>query len=233
MWSDLLYRSLAWILGHTLWRGELRDQENLPGSGPAVLVANHAGALGPIALCASLRRRLYPWVIADMLDVGLAAPYLRRDFTTRELGLTGWSSTAVSRLLAGVAVGLLQSIQCIAVWNNQAVLATYRQSLDYLELGKILLVFPEDPSQPPHAETGMRPFKPGFARLGRLFYSRTGKRLLFLPAAVSRSHRTIQLGVPRAFDPLGTGGRRHLTITRDLESAIGAMLISQPSSPRH
>jgi 1-acyl-sn-glycerol-3-phosphate acyltransferase len=231
VWSDLLYASLAWILRHSLWRGKLRGQENLPGRGPAVLVANHAGALGPIALCASLRRRLYPWVIADMLNPGLAAPYLRTDFTTRELGLSGGFSTAVSRLLAGIAVSLLRTIECVPVWSDRQVLATYRQSLDYLERGRILLIFPEDPSQPPDAETGMRPFKPGFARLGRLFYSRTGRRLPFLPAAVSQSQRTIRVGAPEGLDPLGGGGRQHIAITEKLETGIGAMLRGHASSP--
>jgi hypothetical protein len=224
VWSDLLYRSLAWVLDHTLWRGELRGQENLPGRGPAVLVANHAGTMGPISLCASLRPRLYPWATADMLDVSLAAPYLCRDFTTRELGPSGWSSTGLSSLLAGIAVGLLQTIECIPVWDDQRVLSTYRLSSDYLEKGRILLIFPEDPSQPPDAETAMRPFKPGFARLGRLYYSRTGERLAFLPAAVSRATRIIQFGAPITFDPLGPQRREHLRIARELELAIGAIL---------
>jgi len=226
----LLYRSLAWLLGHTLWRGQLWGQENLPHRGPAVLVANHAGALGPVALCVSLKSRLFPWVISDMLDDGLAAPYLRRDFTTRELGLSGRSSTLLSKLLAGIAVGLLQTIECIAVWSDRRVASTYRLSCDYLERGRMLLVFPEDPSQAPHAETGMRPFKPGFARLGRLYYSRTRQRLVFLPVAVSRVSRTVQIGAPATFDPLSTGDRQHLRITRTLESAIGAMLLAQKSS---
>ena len=229
----MLYRTLALLLGYTLWRGKLRGREYLPSPGPAVLVANHAGALGPIALCVSLRPRLYPWVISDMLDLDLAAPYLRKDFTARELGLSGWSATAVSRLLAGIAVGLLQTIECIPVWSDRKVLSTYRLSSDYLERGRILLVFPEDPSQPPHAGTGLRPFKPGFARLGRMHYSRTRKRLAFLPAAVSRSNRTVQLGVRITFDPAHGGRREHLRITTELESAIGAMLAGQRSTPRN
>jgi 1-acyl-sn-glycerol-3-phosphate acyltransferase len=232
VWSSLLYRSLAWLLGHTLWRGELRGGGNLPGRGPAVIVANHAGALGPIALCVSLKPRLYPWVISEMLDLDRAAPYLRRDFTTRELRLSGRTSTAVSVVLARIAVGLLQTIQCIPVWSDKKVLSTYRQSSDYLERGRILLIFPEDPTQAPHAETGMRPFKPGFARLGRLHFSRTGQRLPFLPAAVSGTNRTVQLGAPSAFDPGRTGGREHLRITGELELAIGAMLGGQKSLPR-
>ena len=231
MWSDSLYRSLAVLLGHTLWRGELRGRDNLPDQGPAVLVANHAGALGPIALCVSLRPRLYPWVISDMLDPNLAAPYLRRDFTTRELGLSGWPSMTVSRVLAGIAVCLLQTIECIPVWSGKKVLSTYRLSSDYLERGRILLIFPEDPSRPPHAETGMRPFKPGFARLGRLHYFRTGQRLIFLPVAVWRPNHTLEVGPPRTFDPRRTGGREHLRITRDLESAIDAMLVGDKALP--
>jgi hypothetical protein len=198
-----------------------------------VLVANHAGALGPIALCVSLRLRLYPWVISDMLDLDRAAAYLRRDFATRELGLAGWPSLAVSKSLARIAVGLLRTIECVPVWSDKRVLSTYRLSCDYLERGRMLLVFPEDPSRAPHAETGMRPFRPGFARLGRLYYSRTRQRLIFLPAAVSRLSRTIRLGAPSIFDPLSAGGREHLRIARALESAIGAMLVDQTTPAGH
>jgi hypothetical protein len=230
VWSDLLYRSLAWLLGRTLWRGALRGRQNLPHRGPAVLVANHAGALGPIALSVALRPRLYPWVIADMMDVHLAAPYLRMDFTTRELGLSGWASGALSALLARIAVSLLQTIECIPVWSDKKLLSTYRLSAEYLEKGRILLVFPEDPSRPPQAATGIRPFKPGFARLGRLYYSRSGRRLVFLPAAVSRANRTVQIGAPVGYDPLNSERRDHNRITKELESAIGAMLSAQTSS---
>ncbi|MHB8779196.1 MAG: hypothetical protein ACYC6R_15770, partial [Anaerolineales bacterium] len=78
--KDLLYRSLAAGFQAFIWGGEVMGEEILPEQGPAVLVANHLDALGPIAVVSCVPRRLHPWVVADMLDAKLAPEYLRWDF---------------------------------------------------------------------------------------------------------------------------------------------------------
>jgi hypothetical protein len=226
VWSALLYRCLAWLLDSMLWRAELLGRKNAPDSGPVAIVANHAGALGPIALCVALPR-LYPWLVADMLDLRLAAPYFRKDFTERELGLSGWTSAAVSALLTSIAVHLLRAIGCVPVWSDRRLLSTYKLSSEYLDAGRRLLILPEDPTRLSSPKTGMRPFKQGFARLGAVHFSRAGQRVAFLPAVVSRNGRTIRLGRPFLFDPSGVGWREHSRISGSLESAIAAMLVEE------
>ena len=68
MKGDALYWFVSHMLDAFIWGGELAGSENLPTAGPAVYVSNHALALGPIAVTASLPVRLYPWIISDMLD---------------------------------------------------------------------------------------------------------------------------------------------------------------------
>jgi len=46
--NKTLYSLVAWGLQELIWGGELIG-ESLPEQGPAVLVSNHLGALGPSA----------------------------------------------------------------------------------------------------------------------------------------------------------------------------------------
>ena len=47
--ADWLYSFIAAGIQAFIWGGELAREENLPEQGPAVLVVNHLGALGPLA----------------------------------------------------------------------------------------------------------------------------------------------------------------------------------------
>jgi hypothetical protein len=227
MRGDLFYRLLARGLDLTIWRGELLGRENQLVAGPAVYVANHAAALGPIAVAASISTRLYPWVVADMLDSQRAGPYLKHDFVEPQLRLSGWISTPVAGLLAVAAVHLLRGIECIPVSNDKNLLQTYRLSGEYLEKGRSILVFPEDPALPADEESGMRPFKSGFARLGTVFFTRTRQNLRFFPVAVHPGQRKVQLGEAIVFNPLNVASREHVRIARLLESTLRAMVEAQ------
>ena len=63
-------------------------------------------ALGPIAVAACVPRRLYPWVVSDMLDSRLAGEYLRLDFVERSMRLrppvSRWISAALSMTLGNI-----------------------------------------------------------------------------------------------------------------------------------
>src|SRR5512143_1873911 len=83
--KDGLYQLIVVTLDVFLWGGRLVGEENLPSQGPAVFVANHHEALGPIAVCCSIPLRLYPWSVADMVDKEKAAAYLKWDFVERTL----------------------------------------------------------------------------------------------------------------------------------------------------
>src|SRR4030066_369875 len=54
--------------------------ENITTPGPALYIANHLSALGPIETILSVPIRFYPWIISEMLDFKLAPKYLFDDF---------------------------------------------------------------------------------------------------------------------------------------------------------
>ena len=220
MKNDVLYWFVARTLGWLAWNGELLNRENFPEEYPVIFVSNHIAALGPIAVISSLPVRVYPWVISDMMDRDKAAAYLLQDFVEPQLHISPPFGIAISRLISQASVRLLRTVECIPVWHGKRLLETYRISLDALNQGKSILVFPENPAQKMNELFRMKPFEKSFARLGELYFEQTKKILSFYPLAVHPVARKIKFGRPVQFNPHNGPVRERIRIKRILESII-------------
>ncbi|HUI88761.1 MAG TPA: hypothetical protein VLX61_08535 [Anaerolineales bacterium] len=225
MKGDALYWLMSHMFDAFIWGGELTGSENLSADGPAVYVSNHALALGPIAVAASLPLRIYPWVVSDMLDRKKAAAYLNMDFVEPQLHIPAPLSMPLARLISQASVRLLRGVGSIPVWHGEQVRGTYRISLDRLVEEQNLLIFPEDPNLPMDEQCKMRPFMKGFARLGELYFERTQKILKFYPLAVHPGSRKVKVGKPISFNPKNNPANEVVRIKSVLESIIRGMVI--------
>jgi hypothetical protein len=227
--KDGVYRLLYRAIRGLFLRTRVLGLENLPKSGPAVLVANHTGSYGPISVMSSLPRRLYPWVVHQIMDPRLCGDYLRRDFTERELGLRPPWSIFLSRLIAAACVALMRGIEAIPVYrHSRRIGETFDASLRRLREGKMLVVFPEDPDR--RTAGGVSPFSNGFLRLGRLYAAAGSRPFCFTPVAVSRRSRTLRVGPPVCLDPRRPFGEERLRVRARLEAVIGAMVLELEDS---
>src|SRR4030067_298955 len=84
MLNDMAYHLIVSILEIFMWDGELVGEENLQ-DGPAVFVANHMGAVGPVGICSSLPMRLYPWVLGATVDMIKGPEEVRKDFVEKNI----------------------------------------------------------------------------------------------------------------------------------------------------
>lgn len=222
--KDELYQFIVGVLNFFLWGGELIGEENLPRRGPAVFIANHLDATGPIATVCSIPLRVYPWVIADMMDKDLAPLWLQADFVERQLHLKPPVSQWLSRALCRISVPLFYSLGCIPVYRGdyERMRETLDISMGVLREGKFVLVFPEDNRLPADPVTKMQPFQHSFARLGEMYYAETGECLEFYPVVV---HSTGQLvvGKPVVFNPLNSVGLERRRLKELMEDTIIAM----------
>ena len=225
MMNDKTYRLIAWLFDAFLWGGEIVGDENL-AEGSSVFVSNHLGALGPVAVIASLPVRLYPWVISDMMDHDQAAGYLNQDFVEPQLHLTPPFSLWVAKGISKISVRLLCSAGCVPVWQGEKLYDTFEKSVDLLVNGKSLLIFPEDPSKEIDPQYKMTPFKKGFARLGGLYYERTGKSLRFYPLAVHLDSYRVRVGRPIAYNSKNPAANERLRIKNVLEASIREMYLA-------
>jgi hypothetical protein len=223
---DELYQFIVGVLDLFLWGGELVGEENLPRCGPAVFVANHHEATGPIAVACSIPLRLYAWAVADMVDEEKAAAWLKWDFVERTLHFKPPVSAGVAKWLSKLTVPFLRSLGCIPVYKNEygRMADTLRLSMDVLRQGKFLLVFPEDNLLPADPQTGIKLFQRSFARLGEMYYQETGERLEFYPVAVHPSGY-VEVGQAVAFNPLNTVGIERHRLKDLMEESVRAMYL--------
>ncbi len=224
--NDGSYQFIAGTLDLFLWGGRLAGEENLPLRGPAVFIANHHEALGPIAACCSIPLRLYPWTVSDMVDPAQAAAYLQWDFVERTLHLKPPLSVWVAKGLSKISVRFLLSLGCIPVYKGayDHMVDTLRLSMDVLRQNKFLLVFPEDNMLAKDPQTNMAPFQRSFARLGEMYYAETGRRLQFYPVAV-HPDGVVMVGKPVAFDPLNPVGLERHRLKNLMEDSIHKMYL--------
>ncbi|MEW6092392.1 MAG: hypothetical protein AB1531_00355 [Chloroflexota bacterium] len=223
---DSLYHFIVGALDLFLWGGELIGEDNLPQKGPAVFIANHLDATGPIACCCSIPFRFYPWSVGDMMDPEKAPAYLNWDFTERQLHLKPPLSTRISKLLTKLTVPMFWSLGCIPVYKGdyERMKDTLRLSMEVLRQGKFLLVFPEDPAMGKDETTGMNPFQHTFVRLGEKFHAETGERLAFYPLAIHQKG-VVQVGQPVLFNPLNPPGVERQRLKGMMESEVRGMYL--------
>lgn len=224
--NDGLYQFIVGTIDLFLWGGKLVGEENLPRRGPAVFIANHHEAIGPIAVACSIPLRMYTWSVADMVDEEKAAAYLKWDFVERTFHLTPPVSAWAAKGLSRVTVPLLRSLGCIPVYKDdyEHMVDTLRLSMDVLRQDRFLLVFPEDNLLPKDPETGMAPFQRSFARLGEMYYAETGQRLEFYPVAV-HPQGLVMVGKAVAFDPLSPVGLERHRLKDLMEDSVQSMYL--------
>jgi len=222
--NDGLYQFIVGMLDLFLWGGEMIGEENLPRRGPAVFIANHLDATGPIAAACSIPLRIHPWVIGDMMDEDLAPAWLQEDFTERQLHLQPPLSEWIARVLCRIAVPLFYSVGCIPVYRGdyERMQETLRMSMDVLRQGQFLLVFPEDNRLSVNPVTKMQPFQHSFARLGEMYYEETGERLEFYPIAIHGSG-VMRVGKAVTFNPINPVGQERRRLKVLLEDTIKTM----------
>lgn len=224
--KDGLYQFIVGVLDLFLWSGKLVGEENLPRRGPAVFIANHLAATGPIAVACSVPLRLYPWTVADMVDEEKAAAWLKWDFVERTLHLKPPLSARVANSLSRITVPLLRSVGCIPVYKGEygRMAETLQLSMDVLRQGKFLLVFPEDATLPADPVTKMNPFQRSFARLGEMYYEEIGQRLEFYPVAVHPTGYVV-IGKAMTFNPLNAVGQERHRLKDLMEDSVREMYL--------
>jgi len=223
MLDDRAYHLIISILEAFMWDGELVGGENLQ-TGPAVIVANHMGSIGPVGICSSLPMRLYPWVLGATVDPIDGPENVRKDFVEKILHLEPPLSEMVAKGICKISTPLLLSLGCIPVPDTRHEQeATFQCSLDLLKQGKFLLIVPEDPiGEPIDPLTGIRPFKRGFLHIGELYYQETGLRLPFYPVAIHEEGLVI-VGTPISYNPLNDARIERFRMVNLLEQTIKSM----------
>ena len=201
-------RALMFIL-RRMMPHQLKDVENvrLDEEAPVVYLCNHGEFYGPIAgmlYCPGFTR---PWTISELCcNVQEATAYVKR-YTLKKLDWADKKKQRVAKFLAKNTLRLMQKVQSIPVFRHKPreLMNTFRQSVEALQQGANLLIFPEDPDTDPDSP-GYKSGRPpmlfrGFPMLAQVYYNRTGKRCRFVPMLCHKAGRTVSFGTEILFDP--------------------------------
>lgn len=168
---------------------------------PAVFVANHDRAYGPIAMMGwfDARDTLRPWINAPMLSMREAPAYIRQDYWWNPNGrLAKLADYTLPYLVSLFLPAILRGSDCIPVYHDTGVLSTLKKSVRAIAEGKNILLFPEHP-------TGYLSYSkkvdPGFVSIGRLSWARLKTRVSFYPVHIDWDHQIINVGPPIVYDP--------------------------------
>lgn len=201
-------RLLMFILRHIMPH-QLKDVENvhLKENDPVVYLCNHGEMYGPIAgmlYCPGFTR---PWTISELCgNAEEATAYVKR-YTLKKVKWAEKKKQRVAKFLATNMLRLMQKVQSIPVFRHKPreLMTTFRKSVEALQQGANLLIFPEDPDTDPNSP-GYKSGRPpalfrGFPMLAQVYYNRTGKRCRFVPMLCHKGGRTVSFGTEILYDP--------------------------------
>ena len=174
------------------------DHEN-----PLVFLGNHAEIYGPIAsaLCFPVPVRF--WVISKMMfrsrDV---RAYLYENTFSKKTFLPVFVRKLLARILGWLSVNVMSSLRAIAVFRDSPMKLrqTLRESVEALEHGENLIIFPEHP-EGKYVKGGISELSPGFLMLAEAWWKKTGKKLRMMPVYANREQRTFTFGEEIRYEP--------------------------------
>jgi 1-acyl-sn-glycerol-3-phosphate acyltransferase len=220
--SMVIWTVIAKIIKVFYIKTHIEGIQKVLNSTNAVVVANHLGSFGPLALMSSLIHKVFPWVVQEVTNLKDCAAYIRKDFVEKELKLKSFLGRELSRLIARICVRLMSDLKAVPVYRrSREIYRTFEMSLSYLKSQRALLIFPENDESKKHDELCM--LNTGFIRMARWFYETTHRVLTFYPVAINKKVRGIRVGEPILFNPEAPFTEERKRIKEYLERSITSM----------
>ena len=174
------------------------DPEN-----PIVFLGNHAEIYGPIAsaLCFPFPVRF--WVISKMMfkkqDV---RAYLYDNTFSKKTYLPVFVRKLLAWYLGWLSVNVMNALRAIPVYRDSPMKLrqTLRESVEALENGENLMIFPEHP-EGKYVKGGISELSPGFVMLAEAWWKKSEKKMRMMPVFANREKRTFTFGNEIVYEP--------------------------------
>lgn len=200
------------------------EQLMAPADAAIIFVCNHGEVWGPVTT-QGLPFNFRPWVHAA-IALPSSSDYVYENSVKKQKWLPAGLRRPCARFLCGFLKRLMNWANAIPIYIEQggAIVKTFRQSLQSMEAGEPLLIFPEDARDENghrrlYLREGVDPLSVGFVHLARLYYLKSGKLTLFVPLYANKKQRTISCGQGLLYDPQGPENQEE-TIARQLHQSM-------------
>ncbi|MBQ6375166.1 MAG: 1-acyl-sn-glycerol-3-phosphate acyltransferase [Clostridia bacterium] len=195
--TSVAYRVVRWLIWLFYPRTQVVGAEHLP-DGPAIVVGNHAQMNGPIVAELYFPGPHWIWCEGEMMVLREVPAYAFRDFWSQKPKLSQPFYRVLSYLIAPLAVLLFNNAHTIGVRRDARIMATMRETVQRLQEGGRVIIFPERDEKHNHI---LYAFQDGFVDAARLYCHRTHRPLPFVPMYNAPRLKKTVLGEPVWFDP--------------------------------
>ena len=170
---------------------------------PIVFLGNHAEIYGPIAsaLCFPVPVRF--WVISKMMfnkhDV---RAYLYENTFSGKTFLPVFIRKLLAWYFGWLSVNVMNALRAIPVYRDSPMKLrqTLRESVEALENGENLMIFPEHP-EGKYVKGGISELSPGFVMLAEAWWKKSGKKLRIMPVYANQQEKTFSFGREIRYEP--------------------------------
>ena len=224
------------MLLRPLYYHRIRGLENAAGyeDGSIILVCNHGELYGPIVTNLYVPISFRPWCIGNMMEKDVIVRYIYENTLVRQKWLPDALKMPLTRLVCPICLWVFQSLEAIPVYrgNPRALIKTFRLTIEAMQAGDNILVFPERgeaevPGQKGYASEGVGDLYTGFAMIAPSYYAKTHKRAVFLPLYASKQLRAITFGQGITYDPEAPATDEKLRIVHTLQASMEAMYATE------
>ena len=220
------YPPARWLVGKIYGKMAVVGAENLP-DGEAVIVGNHTQIHGPIACELYFPGSHYTWCAGQMMRFKEVPGYAYQDFWSQKPLSTRWLYKIAAYLIAPLAVFIFNNANTIPVYHDARLLTTFRTTLQRLQEGARVVIFPEQDKKYNHI---LYEFQDRFVDVARLYYHQTKKEISFVPLYIAPSLKKMVIGAPVRFDPAAPIEAERARICDAMKAEITALA---ESLPRH
>lgn len=192
---SLLYRFLRWIVNKIYPKAQVQGEENLLDE-PMLIVGNHCQLHGPVYCELRFPIDRYTWCAGEMMHLKDVPAYSYKDFWSRKPKILKPFFKLASYLIAPLSVCVFNNAQTIGVYHDARAVSTFKQTVQKLQDGTSVVIFPEYDEPYNHI---LYDFREKFIDVAKLYYKRTKKEVSFVPLYIAPNLRIMCLGKPIRF----------------------------------
>lgn len=224
---SLLYRIIKWTVKVCYPKITVAGAELLPQE-PAIIVGNHCQMNGPIACELYGPGKHYIWCAGEMMHLKDVPAYAYRDFWSGKPKAVRWFYKLLSYIIAPLSVCVFNNANTIGVYHDTRILSTFKQTVQRLQEGNHVIVFPEHDEPYNHI---LCAFQDRFIDVARLYYKRTGQEVCFVPMYLAPKLKKLYLGQPIRFCAANPPEEERRRIVEYLMEEITRIAVSLPEHP--
>ncbi len=195
--SYICYRILRFFVKLFYQKASVEGMENLKNE-PTIIVGNHTKMNGPLIAEFYIPGKRAIWCASQMMDFKRMPAYAFEDFWRDKPKFIKPFYRLLSYIISPVSVCIFKNANTIPVYYDAKVVTTFRKTVDALNEGANIVIYPECRTERSHI---INEFRDKFIDVARLYYKKTGKAVSFAPMYVAPALKKAVIGKTIRYNP--------------------------------